>query len=256
MARVSATCRSRASSIATGDRRRRTVRDEPGLDAGHHDRRPLPTLGAVEREQLDTERFLLVERVGRGDPRTQRRRRRPPGCSRRNSSTAAATRRSASSVRRRRACRGPTPGDGSPTAARSPSARAWPSGVPGPRRPWRIGTPAAWSDLGQADELVVGAGQHGDGAGADGAGVERAHERGDERRLVGLVVGGDDPHGGAVRPRRHGGAGRVAGAQHVHRRRRRSAACSDGSSGGGSPRPRAGGRRCPTAASGSEPLNP
>ena len=62
---------SRASSALAADRRRRTVRNEPGLDAGDDDGRPLPTLGAMEREQLDAGVVRAIELAVVDDPPAQ-----------------------------------------------------------------------------------------------------------------------------------------------------------------------------------------
>ena len=67
---------------------------------------------------------------------------------------------------------------------------------------------------GQPAHLGVRAGEHGDRPRAHGHRVERAHQRGDERRLVVLVVGGDDAHRRAVAAVRLGVAVVPPGPQH------------------------------------------
>ena len=193
--------------------RRRAVRHEPGLDAGDDDGRPLPALGGVEREDLDAADAVgLGERVRRRDPRAQR------GAvaerlvaqelehGRGDLALGAVDRDRRRPVVGARARRGPSRAGGAPTAAPSPPARPWRAASPGPAGVACTGTPAAVERRGQPRQLGVRAGEHGDRPGAHGDGVERAHERGDERRLVVLVVGRDDAHRRRRRPDRDGAA--------------------------------------------------
>ena len=92
----------------------------------------------------------------------------------------------------------------------------------------RTGIPAASSALASRRQLGVRAGQHGDGAGAHVAGVERAHDGDDQRGLVVLVVGAEDPHGRSVAARRRRRPLLSAGPQHGDAGARRPAACSGG----------------------------
>ncbi len=56
-----------------GDRRRAAVRHEARLRSGDDDRRPLATLGGVEREQLDAALAVVAEWICGDEPRAKRR---------------------------------------------------------------------------------------------------------------------------------------------------------------------------------------
>ena len=221
--------------------RGRAVGDEPGLDAGDDDRRPLPALGGVERQQLDAGEVGVVERVGRRHPPPERRpvarraarggtparprprrgRRRRPGRRRRRR------------PRVRRACRGPTPGGGPADGKRGrPSARPDRAACR-PRGRRRSGTPAAASvSPSRVSWWLVRASTATPPARTTPGSSERTNAATSDASWASSSAG-DHAHDGTVRARRHGGAGGVGRPAARGRRRRRSAACSDGWSGGG-----------------------